>query len=167
MNDLRMNSVPYGSRDDLNEGSVDDSGLRMPTHKTVQNAPSAPLQGTESNDKNDFNNRSPPDDDINAESQNIPLQRIVMSKKQTKRPNNKVIREGWMVHYTDKHNMRKKHYWRLDTKSIVMYKDDQGSGYYKELPLSEILEVHVVHGDLKRELTHYFEIKTQNSKYFI
>lgn len=48
-----------------------------------------------------------------------------------------------------------------------MYKDDQGSGYYKELPLSEILEVHVVHGDLKRELTHYFEIKTQNSTYFI
>lgn len=57
--------------------------------------------------------------------------RIVMSKKQTKRPTNKVIKEGWMVHYTDRHNMRKKHFWRLDTKSIVMYKDESSTGYYK------------------------------------
>jgi len=168
MNDLRMSSISFGSRDGLNEGSVDDSGLRMPSHKMIQAVPSAPLQGTDTGDREDFGPTSPPEDeDINSDSQYIPLQRIVMSKKQTKRPNNKVIREGWMVHYTDKHNMRKKHYWRLDTKSIVMYKDEQGSGYYKELPLSEILEVHVVHGDLKRELTHYFEIKTHNSTYFI
>ena len=50
------------------------------------------------------------DDGANAkESANIPLMRIVMSKKQTKRPTtNRVLREGWMVHYTDRHSMRKK-----------------------------------------------------------
>jgi len=33
----------------------------------------------------------------------IPLQRIVVSVKHTKQPNNPmVMREGWMVHYTNK-----------------------------------------------------------------
>uniref|UniRef100_A0A915EN45 protein kinase C n=1 Tax=Ditylenchus dipsaci TaxID=166011 RepID=A0A915EN45_9BILA len=113
----------------------------------------------------------PPDEDNLNDSQNIPLMRIVMSKKQTKRPTNKVLKEGWMVHYTDKHSMRKKHYWRLDTKSIVMFKDENSPGYYKELPLSEILEVKisplVMHPELKKELTHYFEIHTHTSTYFI
>lgn len=31
--------------------------------------------------------------------------RIVMSKKQTKRKNAKVLKEGWIVHYTDQQNM--------------------------------------------------------------
>ena len=48
-----------------------------------------------------------------------------------------------------------------------MYKNEQESGYYKELPLSEILEVNMVHNELKRELTHYFEIKTHQSTYYI
>jgi len=54
-----------------------------------------------------------------------------MSKKQTKRPSNKTLREGWMVHYTDRQNMRKKHYWRLDTKGITMFKDESSTGFYK------------------------------------
>ena len=32
----------------------------------------------------------------------IPLQRIVVSVKHTKQPNPMVMREGWMVHYTNK-----------------------------------------------------------------
>uniref|UniRef100_A0A914S537 Protein kinase C n=1 Tax=Parascaris equorum TaxID=6256 RepID=A0A914S537_PAREQ len=101
--------------------------------------------------------------------QNIPLMRIVMSKKQTKRHNAKVLKEGWMIHYTDRQSMRKKHYWRLDTKSIVMYQDEISTRYYKEVPLNEILDVDVVacHQSLKHELTHYFEIKTQGCTYFI
>lgn len=61
--------------------------------------------------------------------------RIVMSKKQTKRHTNKVLKEGWMVHYTNCHNMRKKHFWRLDTKSIIMYKNESSTGYYKVLDI--------------------------------
>ena len=41
---------------------------------------------------------------------------------QTKRVGAKTIKEGWMVHFTDKDNMRKRHYWRLDSKSITMFK---------------------------------------------
>ncbi|KAH7730275.1 serine/threonine-protein kinase D1 [Aphelenchoides avenae] len=172
MENLRMNSVPYDGDDEQDDAAheaaiADSAGLR--THKRTQATPSAPLQATENNFAGAQGSGSPPPDeqDVN-ESQNIPLMRIVMSKKQTKRPTNKVLREGWMVHYTDRHSMRKKHYWRLDTKSIVMYKDEMSSGYYKELPLSEILEVRTpVHADLKRELTHFFELRTHSSVYFI
>ena len=88
---------------DLNQGSIDDSGLR---HPVARPTPSAPLQATENDDTPDYDTpRHPGDDDANVDVQNIPLQRIVQSKKQTKRPNNRVIREGWMVHYTDRFNM--------------------------------------------------------------
>lgn len=33
---------------------------------------------------------------------------------------------------------RKKHYWRLDTKSITLFQSENGSKYYKEIPLAEI-----------------------------
>ncbi|KAI6227514.1 Serine/threonine-protein kinase D [Aphelenchoides fujianensis] len=136
------------------------------THKRTQATPSAPLHATENTDRRSV---SPPNgDEEEVEPTNIPLQRIVMSKKQTKRQSNKAIREGWLTHYTDRSSMRKKHYWRLDTKSIVLYKDETSSGYYKELPLSEILDVKAVaHQDLKKQLTHFMEIKTQGATYFI
>ena len=37
-------------------------------------------------------------------SSNIPLMRIVQSVKHTKRRGSKVLKEGWMVHYTNKDN---------------------------------------------------------------
>jgi hypothetical protein len=38
-------------------------------------------------------------------SNNIPLMRIVQSVKHTKRRGSKVIKEGWMVHFTNKDRM--------------------------------------------------------------
>ena len=55
-------------------------------------------------------------------SANIPLMRIVQSVKHTKRRGSKVLKEGWMVHYTNKDRTKKRYYWRLDTKSIQMFK---------------------------------------------
>lgn len=93
--------------------------------------------------------------------------RLVMSKKQTRRPTQKVLKEGWIMHHTDKNDMRKRHYWRLDTKSIVMYHDETSSRYYKEIPLSDILSIRSLlakpeHGPqmMSRPQTHWFELKT-------
>lgn len=36
---------------------------------------------------------------------------------------------------------RKKHYWRLDSKSLTLFQSDTGSKYYKEIPLCEILSI--------------------------
>ena len=52
-----------------------------------------------------------------------------------------MIKEGWLVHFTNKDRMVRRHFWRLDTKAIVLFQSDQGSKYYKEIPLSEILAI--------------------------
>ncbi|EPB78408.1 hypothetical protein ANCCEY_02474 [Ancylostoma ceylanicum] len=144
------------------EDHSDDGHLR--SHKKAQNTPSAPLHSSDG-----FNGQTSPDDDvISSESQNIPLMRVVMSKKQTKRKNNKVLKEGWVVHYTNQMNMRKKHYWRLDTKSLIMYQDETSTRYFKEIPLNEVLDLkNVDHDTLKRSRTHFFEIRTQDCTYYI
>lgn len=38
-------------------------------------------------------------------SNNIPLMRIVQSIKQMRRKGSKILKEGWMVHFTSKDNM--------------------------------------------------------------
>uniref|UniRef100_A0A8C3AQE6 protein kinase C n=1 Tax=Cyclopterus lumpus TaxID=8103 RepID=A0A8C3AQE6_CYCLU len=72
-------------------------------------------------------------------SNNIPLMRVVQSVKHTKRKTTNVMKEGWMVHSTSKDTLRKRHYWRLDSKCITLFQNNTGSKYYKEIPLSEIL----------------------------
>ncbi|VDO43724.1 unnamed protein product [Haemonchus placei] len=152
------NHLFLGTSDDGTSEEREDEML-LRTHKKAQNTPSAPLQGSEVG----FNGQaSSPDDD------NIPLMRVVMSKKQTKRKSNKVLKEGWVVHYTNQMNMRKKHYWRLDTKSLIMYQDETSTRYFKEIPLNEVLDLKTVdHETLKRSNTHFFEIRTQDCTYYI
>ncbi|XP_039249446.1 serine/threonine-protein kinase D1-like [Styela clava] len=72
---------------------------------------------------------------------NIPLMRVVQSVKHTKKRSSTVLKEGWLVHFTDKDAMRKRHYWRVDTKSIMLYQEETGSKFYKEIPLSEVLTI--------------------------
>ena len=52
----------------------------------------------------------------------IPVQRIVQSVRHNKRPGSTILKEGWLVHFTKKDSMPKRHYWRLDTKCITMYR---------------------------------------------
>ncbi|XP_077284832.1 serine/threonine-protein kinase D3 isoform X2 [Arctopsyche grandis] len=99
-------------------------------------------------------------------SANIPLMRIVQSVKHTKKPGSKCIKEGWLVHFTNKDKTIKRHYWRLDTKSITLFQSDQGAKYYKEIPLSDILTIdtaRVPQGDVM----HCFELRTLNVDYMV
>ncbi|XP_020820498.1 serine/threonine-protein kinase D3 isoform X2 [Phascolarctos cinereus] len=103
-------------------------------------------------------------------SNNIPLMRVVQSIKHTKRKSSTMVKEGWMVHYTSRDNLRKRHYWRLDSKFLTLFQNESGSKYYKEIPLSEILRVsppqdlsHISHGSNP----HCFEIITDTMVYFV
>merc|ERR1719411_999790 len=71
-----------------------------------------------------------------------------------------------MVHFTDKDSMRKRHYWRLDSKSVTMFKSENGPNYYKEVPLSEILEVDTAK-TLTEENIYFFEMKTSNVVFYV
>uniref|UniRef100_A0A6Q2Z048 Serine/threonine-protein kinase n=1 Tax=Esox lucius TaxID=8010 RepID=A0A6Q2Z048_ESOLU len=102
-------------------------------------------------------------------SSNIPLMRVVQSVKHTKRRSSTMVKEGWMVHYTSKDNLRKRHYWRLDTKSLSLFQNDTGAKFYKEIPLSEILQVEPAR-DLSLALSsnpHCFEIITSTMVYYV
>uniref|UniRef100_A0A673NBM5 protein kinase C n=1 Tax=Sinocyclocheilus rhinocerous TaxID=307959 RepID=A0A673NBM5_9TELE len=101
---------------------------------------------------------------------NIPLMRVVQSIRQTTRRSSTAIKEGWMVHYSNKDTLRKKHYWRLDCKCIILFQNDTTNKYYKEIPLSEILEVRLA-GDFSLvppgKSPHCFEIMTGTMIYFV
>ncbi|XDV42662.1 hypothetical protein PO909_011281 [Leuciscus waleckii] len=103
-------------------------------------------------------------------STNIPLMRVVQSIKHTKRRSSTMVKEGWMVHYTSRDNLRKRHYWRLDSKSLTLFQNDSGAKYYKEIPLSEILQVEVARDFSSLALggnPHCFEVITATMVYYV
>ncbi|KAJ8405396.1 hypothetical protein AAFF_G00318690 [Aldrovandia affinis] len=95
---------------------------------------------------------------------NIPLMRVVQSVRHTKRKAGGALREGWLLHHTNTDSLRKRHYWILDRKSITLYQNENSTKYFKELPLSEVLQVRGV-GQLSvptvpGNRTHSFELVT-------
>ncbi|XP_072345764.1 serine/threonine-protein kinase D3-like [Scyliorhinus torazame] len=74
-------------------------------------------------------------------SNNIPLMRVVQSLRHAKRKCSTVLVEGWLMHYSKIDSLRKRHYWRLDSKCITLYQNETGTKFYKEIPLSQILLV--------------------------
>uniref|UniRef100_A0A8C1VMR9 Serine/threonine-protein kinase n=1 Tax=Cyprinus carpio TaxID=7962 RepID=A0A8C1VMR9_CYPCA len=103
-------------------------------------------------------------------SNNIPLMRVVQSIRHTKRKSSNVMKEGWLVHFTSKDTLRKRHYWRLDSKCITLFQNDSGSKYYKEIPLSEVLSLEPAKTfNLLPEGAnpHCFEIATASLVYYV
>ncbi|XP_077579474.1 serine/threonine-protein kinase D2 isoform X2 [Stigmatopora nigra] len=100
----------------------------------------------------------------------IPLMRVVQSVRQTTRRSSTAIKEGWMVHYSNKDTLRKRHYWRLDCKCITLFQNNTSNKYYKEIPLSEILELRPA-GNFSLvppgTNPHCFEIITGTMRYFV
>nr|XP_002131681.1 serine/threonine-protein kinase D1 [Ciona intestinalis] len=95
-----------------------------------------------------------------SDAPNIPLMRVVQSIKQTKKRSSTVLKDGWLIHFTNKDAMCKRHYWRLDTKSITMYRSETGANYFKEIQLSEILSTVMVSRLQPGEPLHFFKILT-------
>ena len=60
----------------------------------------------------------------------IPVQRIVQSVRHNKKPGSTILKEGWLVHFTKKDSMPKRHYWRLDTKCITMYRVSNKTSWF-------------------------------------
>ncbi|XP_046849101.1 serine/threonine-protein kinase D3-like isoform X2 [Xenia sp. Carnegie-2017] len=144
---------------DVNEiqEESDDSGPESPKTDAEPVTPTSPVEP------------KPPKLEA-TESSNIPLQRIVVSVKHTKKRASKVLKQGWMVHFTEKDSNRRKHYWRLDTKCITLFQSSEGKNYYKDIPLSEVLSVDT---NIDRQKTdtsrqpHCFEMKTRVATYYV
>ncbi|XP_044292759.1 serine/threonine-protein kinase D1 isoform X1 [Varanus komodoensis] len=162
----------------MEEGSDDNdsernSGLLDEMEESM--AHDAEMAIMSQSDNGEMQDADPDHDESNrmispSTSNNIPLMRVVQSIKHTKRRSSTVMKEGWMVHYTSKDTLRKRHYWRLDSKCITLFQNDTGSKYYKEIPLSEILSLEPAKNFslLPQEANpHCFEITTANVVYFV
>lgn len=106
---------------------------------------------------------------VSAPSANIPLMRIVQSVKHTKRRTagqHQVIKEGWLVHFTSKDKLVRRHYWRVDTNAITLYVSESSSKYFREILLSEILAVDTAR-NLSGNESHCFQIRTTNVDFFV
>lgn len=103
---------------------------------------------------------------VSSPSANIPLMRIVQSIKHTKRRSGQAIKEGWLVHFTNKEKLVRRHFWRLDSKAITMFVSDLGSKYFKEIPLNEILAIDTAR-NLSGNEAHCFQIRTANLDFYI
>ncbi|XP_024947864.1 serine/threonine-protein kinase D3 isoform X2 [Cephus cinctus] len=160
----------YDGRNEEGDGDSDAESPPPPSHSTHE------TDG--SNLNGGYTDLIPSHDDVSSDefkksrtsssspSNNIPLMRIVQSVKHTKRRGSKVLKEGWMVHFTSRDPVRKRHYWRLDTKAITLFQSDSGSKYYKEIPLSEILVVETAKVPYSHTM-HCFELRTANVDYYV
>ncbi|KAK7142233.1 hypothetical protein R3I94_011808 [Phoxinus phoxinus] len=161
----------------MEEGCDDHDGDRhSPLNDDMEEslvADSAALLEAGHGELGDFQDQDP--DESNriispSTSNNIPLMRVVQSVKHTKRKSSSVMKEGWLVHFTSKDTLRKRHYWRLDSKCITLFQNDTGSKYYKEIPLSEVLSLEPAKTfNLLPEGAnpHCFEIATTTLVYYV
>lgn len=137
----------------------------------VDNSENEGLNETDTSEygDDDFEPQKPPLSP--TQSTNIPLMRIIQSVKHTKKAGSNILKEGWMVHLTDKDPLRKRHYWRLDTKSITLYQNETTTRYFKEIQLDKILSVEPVKSDKintsAKLQPHVFEIRLPNMVYFV
>ncbi|XP_063146077.1 serine/threonine-protein kinase D1 [Candoia aspera] len=155
-NDSERNS---GLLDEMEDSMVPDAEMVI-----VNPGDSGDMQDTDPDHDESSRMISP------STSNNIPLMRVVQSVKHAKRRSSTVIKEGWMVHYTSKDSLRKRHYWRLDSKCITLFQNETESKYYKEIPLSEILCLEPAKNFslLPQEANpHCFEITTANVIYYV
>lgn len=72
-----------------------------------------------------------------------------------------------MVHFTNRDQVKRRHYWRLDSKAITLFQSDSGSKYYKEIPLNEILGIENIKSPVAPDITHCFELRTANIDYYV
>ncbi|XP_043497834.1 serine/threonine-protein kinase D3 isoform X3 [Polistes fuscatus] len=171
--DSGVGSEPEGKCDGRNEEGDGDSDtelllpVKLSTYITDENkAPDEYTDHIQTNEDVNYDEFQKSRPSSSTPSNNIPLMRIVQSVKHTKRRGSKVLKEGWMVHFTNRDPVRKKHYWRLDTKAITLFQSDSSSKYYKEIPLAEILSIETakIH---RSHIMHCFELKTSTVDYFV
>ncbi|KAM3590213.1 uncharacterized protein V6R79_005923 [Siganus canaliculatus] len=101
----------------------------------------------------------------------IPLMRLVQTVHHSKRRVGGVLREGWLLHHTSTDTLRKRHYWILDWKSITLYQNESSTKYYKEISLSEVLQVrgpaHLSVPSSPGSSAHSFEVVTSSLVYCV
>jgi len=105
-----------------------------------------------------------------SEAPNIPLMRIAESFRNTKQHSTStILQEGWLLHFTSVDALSRRHYWRLDSKSITLYRSDHGTNYHREIPLCDILSVDIVQktDESSSKSSEFLKINTSTTNIFV
>ncbi|CAG0912223.1 unnamed protein product [Notodromas monacha] len=161
-------------RDGVDETESDEADNDSPPGSQGKASPRPPIHSFSEMTLNGEYDGDEAEHDLQQPS-NIPVQRLWQSVKHTKRKGSQILKEGWMIHCTNKDPCGRLHYWRLDPKSITLYHSETNKNFFKEIPLSEILAVETAKSagsscgpDFKKDApTHCFELRTANVDYYV
>lgn len=158
--------VEYGQGDDSEEDAETFSNnpiVDITPPNAVPKHVERILQATGSQDSGSEEEPRPTNEAQNAN--NIPLMRIVQSVKHTKKGGQSIVKEGWLMHYTNKDSFKRKHFWRLDTKTLTLYQNEGTSKFFKEIPLDDVVSIEQCK-DKVNQGQYCLELKTKNCTYY-
>ncbi|KAI9580134.1 serine/threonine-protein kinase D1 [Glossina fuscipes] len=167
---LRINSNKSNCRGTLNPLQESDKGTCTKTENTPMKSSNGLLSGDDEQNVNKGKIHSAEQAKEQAPdklifSNNIPLMRIVQSVKHTKKRGAQALKEGWLVHFTNLDKTVKRYFWRLDSKTVILFLSEQGSKYHKEIPLSEVKAI-LSNENAVVEKNYCFELVTLNLSYY-
>jgi len=118
--------IPDDDRLMDDRSSNDDTGMLMeePTAETITR---------------DISKMSPLT--INDAGKMIPAIRLYNSMRRNTSQRNKVCCEGWLIHFTNKDDMRRRHFWKLDGQKLTLYYDQTNQKTHNSISLENVLKI--------------------------
>lgn len=106
---------------------------------------------------------------IISNTPNIQLQRLVMSVRYKRSRGSKVLKVGWMIYFTKSDPTKHVHFWRLDTKSIMMFASETSQREDRCISLQDIMAVEsnvepITAGQVRH--SYLFVLKTSEEFYY-
>ncbi|OQV19912.1 Serine/threonine-protein kinase D1 [Hypsibius exemplaris] len=74
------------------------------------------------------------------------------------------IKEGWMVHFTSKNPTRLRHYWKLNSRKLIMYQSDTDHSIFCKINLDKMLSLDV---GAQFPAPHAFQIRTNDLVFYV
>ncbi|XP_078064143.1 serine/threonine-protein kinase D3-like, partial [Mustelus asterias] len=141
LGETSLTNGDQGTNPDVTDSHSEADSRCSECHDPCSNTPDDPENIPDSGPNSPSDWRTEEPSEAISSSNNIPLMRLVQSVRHAKRQSSTVLQEGWLMHYSRRDSLRKKHYWRLDSKCITLYQNETGTKFYKEIPLSDVLLV--------------------------
>lgn len=94
-----------------------------------------------------------------VDSENIPLQRVFMSLRQSKKGEPKSLLAGWVIFCTNKDRDRQVRFWNVNSRNLRIFETDRNKGgnLISLIPLSSVLNV--CESKETKKNGHYFEVE--------
>jgi protein kinase D len=162
--ECRGEAPKYWSEMSVNSQEEDESKIGSFEENFFDNSNSATSLEFD-NEPDEYEDELPPV--YEEKYNNIKIMRLYQSVQHVEQRGSKVLKEGWLSHYTDMDKYRRNHYWRLKTKGLTLFQNEESFDYYIQIPLTDILHVNLRTQNPNQGLPYCFELKTTNITYYV